>query len=235
MTLSSRHLAAHGVSALLFAMALLVALPAGAQRTDDNAVTAASDAFGNTVGFQTIGLYSPTNARGFNPAQAENLRIEGLYYDQQITYSNPFLFGRSDMRVGIAAQSYSFPSPTGIVDYKLRTPGDAALVSVLLTRGPLNMSTAEIDAQYPLVKDVLSVGVSVANWNNFDYNYSRTSGSLGFSLLLRIRPDARSEIVPFVGYTHNGEHQELPSVYANGLNPLPMFNEQQLAAQDLTS
>ncbi len=235
MTRSSRRLAAHGVSALLFAMALLVALPAGAQRTDDNAVTAASDAFGNTVGFQTIGLYSPTNARGFNPAQAENLRIEGLYYDQQITYSNPFLFSRSDMRVGIAAQSYSFPSPTGIVDYKLRTPGDVALVSVLLTRGPLNMATAEIDAQYPLVKDVLSVGVSIADWNDFDYNYARTSASLGFSLLLRIRPGARWEIVPFVGYTHNGEHRELPTVYANGLNPPPMFNEQQLAAQDWTS
>ena len=90
----------YGVSALLFAMASLVALSAGAQRTDDNAVTAAGDAFGNTVGLQTIGLYSPTNARGFNPAQAENLRIEGLYYDQQISYSNPFLFSRSDMRVG---------------------------------------------------------------------------------------------------------------------------------------
>ena len=235
MTVSSRRLPAHGVPALLIAMTSLVALPAAAQRTDDNAVTAASDAFGVTVGFQTIGLYSPTNVRGFNPAQAENLRIEGLYYDQQLTYSNPFLFSRSDMRVGIAAQSYSFPSPTGIVDYKLRTPGDAALVSVLLTRGPLNMATAEIDAQYPLVKDLLSVGVSLADWNNFDYNYSRTSGSLGFSLLLRIRPDARSEIVPFVGYTHNGEHQELPCVYANGLNPLPMFNEQHLAAQDWTS
>jgi iron complex outermembrane receptor protein len=226
---------AHRVSAWLFAMASLGALPSVAQRTDDNAVTAASDAFGNTVGFQTIGLYSPTNTRGFNPAQAENLRIEGLYYDQQLTYSNPFLFSRSDMRVGIAAQSYSFPSPTGIVDYKLRIPGDAALVSVLLTHGPLNMATAEIDAQYPLVKDVLSVGVSVVDWNNFDYNYARNSGSLGFSLLLRIRPDARSEIVPFVGYTHNGEHQELPSVYASGLNPVPMFNEQQLAAQDWTS
>lgn len=228
-------LRAHGISALLFSMASLVALPAGAQRTDDNAVTAAGDAFGNTVGFQTIGLYSPTNARGFNPAQAENLRIEGLYYDQQLTYSNPFLFSRSDMRVGIAAQSYSFPSPTGIVDYKLRTPGDTALISVLLTRGPLSMATAEIDAQYPLVKDVLSAGISVVDWNDFDYNYARNSGSLGFSLLLRIRPDARSEIVPFVGYTHNGEHNELPSVYANGLNASPMFNQQRLAAQDWTS
>jgi len=226
---------APGVSAWLLAMASLAAMPAGAQRVDDNAVTAASDAFGNTVGFQTIGLYSPTSTRGFNPAQAENLRIEGLYYDQQITYSNPFLFSRSDMRVGIAAQSYSFPSPTGIVDYKLRTPGDAALVSVLLTHGPLNEATAEIDAQYPLVKDRLSLGVSIADWNNFDYNYSRHSGSVAYSLLLRIRPDAESEIVPFVGYTHNGEHQELPSVYADGLNPLPMFNERQLAAQDWTT
>ena len=118
-----------------------------AQVASKNAVTAASDAFGVTVGLQTIGLYGPMNVRGFNPAQAENLRIEGLYYDQQITYSNPFLFNRSDIRVGIAAQSYSFPSPTGIVDYKLRTPGDAALFSVLLTRGPLNTTMAEVDAR----------------------------------------------------------------------------------------
>jgi iron complex outermembrane receptor protein len=226
---------AHGVSALLFAMTSLAALPAGAQRADDNAVTAASDAFGVTVGFQTIGLYGPLNVRGFNPAQAENLRIEGLYYDQQLSSSNPFLFNRSDIRVGIAAQSYSFPSPTGIVDYKLRTPGDTPLFSVLLTHGPLNMTTAEIDAQYPLVKDVLGVAASVAHWNNFDYDYARTSENLGFSLLLRIRPDERSEILPFVGYIHNYEHQLLPIVFANGLSPLPLFNEQQLLAQDWTS
>jgi iron complex outermembrane receptor protein len=235
MTQWSRCLSARWASVLLYAVTSFAALPAAAQRTDDNAVTAAGDAFGVTVGFQTIGLYGPTNVRGFNPAQAENLRIEGLYYDQQITYSNPFLFSRSDIRVGIAAQSYSFPSPTGIVDYKLRIPGDTALVSVLLTRGPLNMLTTEVDAQYPLVEDVLSAGISVARWKNFDYNYARTSESQAFSLLLRIRPNAESEIVPFVGYTHNGEHQELPSVYANGLNPLPSFDEQRLVAQDWTS
>jgi iron complex outermembrane recepter protein len=220
---------------LLVATTSLAALPVAAQRTDDNAVTAAADAFGVTVGFQTIGLYGPTNVRGFNPAQAENLRIEGLYYDQQLTYSNPFLFSQSDIRVGIAAQSYSFPSPTGIVDYKLRTPGDAAHLSVLLTRGPLNMATAEIDAQYPLVPEVLSAGISLVHWNNFDYNYARTSESQGFSMLLRIRPNDRAEIVPFIGYTHNGERHELPSVYASGSSPLPTFNEQRLTAQDWTS
>ena len=149
---------------LTLVAALLVALTARAQRTDDNAVTAADDAFGNTVGFQTIGLYSPTNARGFNPTQAENLRIEGLYFDQQTSSSNPFLFSGSEMRVGIAAQSYGFPSPTGIADFKLRTPGDESLVSAVLTRGPLNMSTVEIDAQYPLIKDTVSAGLTVADW-----------------------------------------------------------------------
>jgi iron complex outermembrane recepter protein len=60
---------------LMLLAALLVAPKASAQRADENAVTAAYDAFGNTVGFQTIGLYSPTNARGFSPTQAQNLRI----------------------------------------------------------------------------------------------------------------------------------------------------------------
>jgi iron complex outermembrane recepter protein len=219
---------------LLFA-ALLVARTAGAQRANENAVTAAADAFGNTVGFQTIGLYSPINARGFSPTQAQNLRIEGLYFDQQTTYANPFLFSRSDMRVGIAAQSYSFPSPTGIADYKLRIPGDTSLVSAVITRGPLNMSTFELDAQYPLVKDTVSVFLSVADWSDFDYNYARTSGTRAISMILRLRPNADTEIVPFVGYTHNGEHRELPSVYSNGVDALPLFNEQQLTAQNWTS
>src|SRR5258708_3331806 len=69
----TRRFSARGLSASVFAMVSLVPLPAVAQRTGDNAVTAASDAFGNPVGFQTIGLYGPTNVRGFNPAQAENL------------------------------------------------------------------------------------------------------------------------------------------------------------------
>src|SRR5579859_244568 len=54
-------------------------------------------------------------------------------------------------------------------------------------------------------------------------------------MLLRIRPNERSQIVPFIGYTHDGERHELPSVYASGLSTLPTFNEQQLTAQDWTS
>ena len=85
------------------AAASLMARPAEAQHADENAVVAASDAFGTSVGVQTIGLYSPTSARGFSPTQAGNLRIEGLYFDQQTETSNTCLFSGSDMRIGIAA------------------------------------------------------------------------------------------------------------------------------------
>lgn len=55
-------------------------------------MTSADDAFGTAVGLQNVGLYSETDARGFNPQQAGNLRIEGLYFDQQtwVTSRGPF-------------------------------------------------------------------------------------------------------------------------------------------------
>ena len=54
-----------------------------AQRVEDNAVTAADDAFGTSVGTQAIGLYDADEVRGFSPKDAGNLRIEGLYFNQQ--------------------------------------------------------------------------------------------------------------------------------------------------------
>jgi iron complex outermembrane recepter protein len=214
---------------------LLLPTRVGAQRAEDNAVTAADDAFGTTVGSQTIGLYSPTNTRGFSPMQAENLRIEGLYYDQQPMMADMYLFSGSDVRVGIAAQTYAFPSPTGIADYKLRSPGDTALVSGVLIRGPLSWASLEVDSQYPLIQNVLSAGLNVATFQNFDYSYARRSVGQAISLILRFRPTSGAEILPFFGYVHNNEHQELPYVYAGGVDPLPIFDQQKLAAQNWSS
>ena len=208
---------------------------AEAQRASDNAVTAASDAFGTVVGNQTIGLYSPTNARGFNPTQAQNVRIEGLYFDQQTSSSDPALFTGSDMRVGISAQSYAFPSPSGIADLKLRTPGDNAAVSTVLQRGPLEGYSAEIDTQYPVTIDSLSVGLNVIAAQNFDYQFAHTSARRGISTVIRFRPTASAEFIPFLAYMHNFEHDLIPFVYANRTDPLPLFDEQQLPTQTWTT
>jgi iron complex outermembrane receptor protein len=222
---------------LTIALILMLLLPmrVRAQRAEDNAVTAADDAFGTTVGNQTIGLYSPMNARGFSPMQAENLRIEGLYYDQQPTMADMYLFSGSDVRVGIAAQTYPFPSPTGIVDYKLRSPGDTALASGVLIRGPLSWASLELDSQYPLIRNVLSAGLNIAAFQNFDYSFARRSGGRAISLILRFRPTSGTEVLPFFGYVHNNEHQELPYVYAGGVDPLPLFNQQKLTTQNWSS
>lgn len=216
-------------------VSLSMASPADAQRAKDNAVTAASDAFGTVVGNQTVGLYSPTNARGFSPTQAENVRIEGLYFDQQASTIDPYLFSGSDMRVGIAAQSYAFPSPSGIVDLKLRTPGDTPGVSTVLNRGPLQQYSAEVDTQYPLTDDSLSIGINVAAAEDFDYDYALRSSRRAISLVARFHPDPGAEIIPFFGYMHNTEHAETPLVYSDRTHPLPLFEEQRLPTQSWTT
>jgi len=219
---------------VLAASAILASVATEAQRANENAVTSASDAFGTVVGTQSIGLYSPTNARGFSPTQAGNLRIEGLYFDQQSQGSNPYLFSGYEMRVGIAAQSYAFPSPSGIADYALRAPGDSLLTSAVLIRGPLDIASAEIDAQLPIVNNFLSIGLIAAAERGFDYNYALTSNRRAISLLLRFRPGSGTEVMPFVGYIHNTEWEQTPLVFADGMHPLPLFNEQRLPTQSWT-
>ena len=220
----------------LFVLAAALTCPlVHAQRANDNAVTTASDAFGTVVGTQTIGLYSPTNARGFSPAQAENIRIEGLYFDQQTSSSDPYLFSETDMRVGIAAQSYAFPSPSGIADLRLRIPGDAPGASVVLVRGPLSEWSAEIDARYPIAAQSLSVGLNIAAARDFDYNYALSSSRRAISLLLRWHLTSRAEVVPFFGYIYNTESQETPFLFADGTHPLPLFNVQRLPTQRWTT
>ena len=75
--------------------------PSFGQRADENAVTAAQDAFGTSIGFQTVGLYSANDARGFSPQQAGNLRIEGLYFDQQTWVTTDCMVRETTMRVAL--------------------------------------------------------------------------------------------------------------------------------------
>ena len=95
--------------ALLLPLLALTAAPALAQRTDDNAVTQSDDAFGKTVGDEQIGLYNPGDVRGFSPVDAGNVRIEGLFFDQQAGLTDRLIEG-STIRVGISAQGYPFPA-----------------------------------------------------------------------------------------------------------------------------
>ena len=120
--------------------------PRLAQRADENAVKAADDAFGTSVGNEKIGLYSASDVRGFSPVNAGNIRIEGLSVTEHGGFTNRIVSG-STIRVGLTAQGYPFPAPTGIADYSLRSSGNDAIFSPVIYLGPYGTAQVDLDAQ----------------------------------------------------------------------------------------
>ena len=114
----------------VLSLALAVPAAAGAQgRTGENAVTQAEDAFGFSLGRETLGIYTSSNVRGFSPTSAGNVRIEGLYFDPSAFGLTARVQRSSSVRVGLAEQGYPFISPTGVVDFRLRKQCESDLAS----------------------------------------------------------------------------------------------------------
>lgn len=158
---------------------------ARAQHAADNPVISAQDAFGLTVGLESIGMYSPGQVRGFSPQAAGNVRIDGLYFDQQGTPSDRVVEG-SAIRVGISEIGYAFPAPTGIVDYQLRHPGDGTPnATVIASAGPYEAWGISVDGSLPVAgKDLLlPMGVSTQVSTNTPFGpmpgYTSTVTSAG--------------------------------------------------------
>ena len=113
------------------AVALAFASGAAAQdRSQDNAVTQAEDAFGFSVGREALGIYNAGNARGFSPAAAGNLRIDGLYFDQMWGLSSTLLDSPASRS---ACLPRVIPSlrPAGSSTRPCAAPGDKAGASIV--------------------------------------------------------------------------------------------------------
>jgi hypothetical protein len=65
-----------------FGSTFIVVASLAQERAREKFVTAPEDAFGVTIGRESLGLYSTGNVRGFSPTAAGNARIDGLYFDQ---------------------------------------------------------------------------------------------------------------------------------------------------------
>lgn len=166
--------------------ATLFATPARAQRAGENAVAAASDAFGVSVGTERIGVYANDNVRGFSPITAGNRRIEGMYVDTLTPGLTPRLVTGSTIRVGLAALGYAFPAPSGIVDYGLRPAGDEFVASVVVGRPGYGGHHAELDAQLPLVPGRLSAAVGAGIARN-EYADGRSARNITLGVMPRLR------------------------------------------------
>ena len=216
----------------------VIAQPAMAQRTGDNATTAAEDAFGRSVGDQTIGIYNANDVRGFSPVVAGNVRIEGLYFDQQADLTSRVSDG-STIRVGLSAQSYPFPAPTGIADFTLRKPGRETLASVGLTQGPWDGKTAELDVQLPLDGERLGLAGG-AGYYYGGTPYGGTPQTLSLGVTARWAPAPGIEVVPFWSRVRDRDDEAQPLIFTDGTT-LPKrirrshFFGQDWADQDATA
>lgn len=181
--------------------ALTVSLLAGgtslvwAQRAGENAVTQADDAFGTSVGNEQVGLYSSFDVRGFSPTAAGNVRIDGLYFDQ-VSELDSRVTDSSRIRVGIAAQGYAFPAPTGVVDYSLRLPAGDPHLSALTETNTRGTTRVEFDGATPIIDGVLSLGGGVGFFRDVLADGS-ASYQHGEGILARWTPAPHIEILPF--------------------------------------
>lgn len=202
-------------SRILFGAAVVVTHPAYAQKTDNNAVTAAEDAFGKSVGDQSIGIYSDSSVRGFSPIDAGNVRIEGLYFDLQGNLNSRLVSG-SSVRVGISAQGYNFPAPTGVIDYEIAKPGDKLLTSVQLTQGPWRGVSGEIDVQIPIIGEKLGIAAGVDRFHT-GTQFGTINDSVSAAVSVRIAPRDGVEIIPFWSQQRDWSFESLPTIFTGGL------------------
>ncbi len=179
----------------LLLLSTLVAAPAVAQdRSTENAVTQAEDAFGTSIGNEDVGIYNSNDVRGFSPTRAGNVRVEGLYYDQVWALTSR-LRRSTTIRIGISAQGFPFPAPTGVVDYALRKPGQDARLSVVSSVNSYGGGSLELDAVVPL-GETLSLGAGVGLYRNEFFNGTNSKQHVeGVSLRWTPSPDV--EIMPF--------------------------------------
>jgi len=202
-------------------VALLPLTAVYAQHASDDPLASANDAFGLRLGLESIGLYGPGGVRGFNPQSAGNVRIDGLYFDQQGALSNRVREG-STIRIGVSEIGYAFPAPTGIVDYDLRHPGNGTpSATVVANVGPFQAHGLSVDGNLPLIsRDLqLPIGASLqtstntpAGWSNSGY----TSKVANVGATPQWKPNDWLTFRGIVDWTQTTHAKTLPFVFTAG-------------------
>lgn len=215
---------------VILATALAVTTPAVAQRTDDNAVASAEDAFGKTVGDERIGIYNPDDVRGFSPVSAGNVRIEGLFFDQQSHLTDRLIDG-STVHVGISAQGYPFPAPTGIADYSLRHPGEKLVASVGLNFGPWGGKSSEVDLQVPITGSSLGLTAGVGIYRE-GTPFGGSPKTESYAASIKYQPGPDFSFHPFWSQINVSDEESQSLIFTSGFFLPPRIQRNRFFGQE---
>jgi iron complex outermembrane receptor protein len=213
----------------------LVRWPAAIAQGTGNPVISAPDAFGLTVGLESVGIYSPGSVRDFSPQAAGNVRIEGLYFDEQSPLSDRVV-DSATVFVGLSEANEPFPAPTGIVDYALRRPSDGGASGTLIGEvGPFENRFLSVDASLPLMGEKLQVPLGV------EYEVGAPAGSstvpgytatiANFGAVPQWTPNDRVSIRGLFDWTDTRKARTSPTVFSGG-NYLPPRVPSRFLGQD---
>jgi iron complex outermembrane receptor protein len=192
-----------------------------AQRAAENVATQSSDAFGLSVGSDKSGLYSSDDVRGFNPVDAGNVRLDGLYFDQLDRLSFR-LTDSNTIRVGPAALRYPFPAPTGLVDYALVRPRDKRVYSISLEDGSSFSDGIGGAIEFKQPIDGERLGLSGGfGWRNLHRWEGGTGRIRNFGATLAWRPAEDVSVTLFGGAFYYHSDEARPTYYPVGTEPPP--------------
>lgn len=209
--------------------AAALSLPAAAQGVDANVIADASDAFGQSVGNERIGIYSAFEVRGFSPVDAGNTRIEGLYFAPIESPPSRLILGNR-VRVGLTAQGYPFPAPTGIVDYDLTVAEPGELVTLSLERAQYGSLVGNLDARVALADDVTGyAGGAIRRQNRHEGGTFKSHILTGG---LTWRPYEGASLTGFWGYTRLYDDEAAPTVFLGGDYLPPRIERRQTIGQE---
>ncbi|HEY0594802.1 TonB-dependent receptor domain-containing protein [Sphingopyxis sp.] len=209
---------------------LALAAPAFAQRVDENATLDAEDAFGSNIGGEGLGIYSPTDVRGFSPTDAGNVRLEGLYIDRQTELTSRLVAGNR-IRIGPTALGYAFPAPSGIADYRIRAAEADPVLSVAAKGDSFGGWLVEADALLPLAGRALGLAAGAGFYRN-QYAFRNSNDVLSTSLSFVWRPNETTEIKPFWSRVGVDDEESYPIVIGDGQDLPARMTRRRFLGQD---
>ena len=211
------------------AWALAVALATGISgafadepSTNTNVVVSAGDAFGITLGPESIGLYGPGSIRGFSPLTAGNVRIDGLYFDLQGSMPDR-LATDTRIRVGLSATGFPWPAPSGIVDYTLREATATPEVTPIIYIGPYDSRNLDLDGSKEILDGRFGIAAGIA-YHSDEFSPGLTAHTVSWAILPKWRLSPHISISTFLGRQNVTAAKPQATIYlrpGQSLPPIP--------------
>ena len=187
--------------------------------TNTDVVTSATDAFGISLGPESIGLYDPGSIRGFNPLAAGNVRIDGLYFDLQGGMPDR-LATDARIRVGLAATSFAWPAPSGIVDFTLRGSANTSGMTSIIYTGPYDSHDFDLDGTKQILNNQVGIAAGVS-YHADQSNPGQTAHTISWGILPTWHPSNQISISTFWGRQSSSNIKPQIILYPLPGQPLP--------------